>query len=268
MPGLLRLRSESDEKGLVRRPLHSETDVESNPAVGTVGRGRVISRDWVLHVLLKRTKLPPPIQFELTSLHIDVVTLSPLVFTYSSPYHHLPYSTLDYNSILAQSTTDPRYEWTHWRMPGEDDQGQAGHQQLYEHELDSDSEFSYDVDYIEDGLREESMEDHSTTPGASLLPERSPTVTSIKLEWDPDIDLADRVREKRHDGADTSFQLDRRIMREIVKEKLGHEVARIRFISSGKHTLIILRHNDLYRYEIMYYLNRRVLIYSNLLDPA
>ena len=234
MPGLLRLRSESDEKGLVRRPLHSETDVESNPEVGTVGRGRV-SRD--LHVLFQ-TKKVPPIPFELASLNIDVLTLTPLVYLPPPRRQPLSYFDLDLISNLAQSTNDPHYDWTHWRMPGEDDQGQAGHQALYEHEPDSDSELSYDGGIIEDGLLEVAEDDFSKTPGTSSQLEHPPALTPSKLEWDLDIDLADRAREKRHDGADTSFQVDRRIMRDIVKEKLGQEVARIRFISSGKHLLV------------------------------
>ncbi|EJD05625.1 uncharacterized protein FOMMEDRAFT_118799 [Fomitiporia mediterranea MF3/22] len=68
----------------------------------------------------------------------------------------------------------------------------------------------------------------STTPGASAHHD-----APVKLEWDQDAELVDRTREKRHDGNDVSFQVDRRVLRDIVKEKLGLDVARIRFISSG-----------------------------------
>ena len=134
----------------------------------------------------------------------------------------------------ATAPGDPLYEATHYRMPGEDDQGQAAHAALYQHETDSETEYGSDSENEDDerGL--------SITPGAvSSL--HTVQGTPVKhLEWDWDAEYADRAREKRHDGSDTSFQIDRRVLRDVVKEKLGVEVARIRFLSSGgQHQLCL-----------------------------
>ncbi|KAH8115884.1 hypothetical protein DFH11DRAFT_1506822 [Phellopilus nigrolimitatus] len=107
-------------------------------------------------------------------------------------------------------------------MPGEDDQGQAARRALYEYAPDSDTEDDFESGDVDN------FKDPRITPGASTSAEPQ----SLRLEWDWDIDVADRAREAKHDGGDTSFQVDRRVMRDIVKEHMGAEVARIRFISS------------------------------------
>ena len=94
-------------------------------------------------------------------------------------------------------------------------------------------------------------------------PVRAPS-PEPELTWDPAIDQADRAREARADAADFAhgaagshsttnlngnargagvyggysstagaFQMDRRVLRDLVKEKFGVEVVRIRFLSSG-----------------------------------
>lgn len=158
--------------------------------------------------------------------HTAPLTSLPLRLDLLALHPHSPF-LLPVLHDMAVNPGDPRYEAAHWRMPGEDDQGQAARAPLYAHDTDSETEYSFDGTDIEDN-------DLSTTPGASAQFQR--TTTPLKhLEWDWDAEYADRAREKRHDGTDTSFQIDRRVLRDVVKEKLSAEVARIRFMSSGTH---------------------------------
>lgn len=161
------------------------------------------------------------------------------------PSHSLPFTTLATTQpaqgvdTMVEASLDPHYGITHYRMPGEDDQGQAGHAALYEHETDSETEYSFDGgdDNAEVGDSDASA---LQQPSLSAAAQPEPAATPLKLEWDWDAELADREREIRHDGNDTSFQVDRRVLRDVVKEKLGVEVAHIRFISSGKYALLFI----------------------------
>lgn len=110
-------------------------------------------------------------------------------------------------------------DWHAWRMPGEDDHGQEEHAALYNH-VDSDSESVYG------GASPEA--DGDEVGESEIIVPPAP-----QFEWDWEIDQADRARERRHDGTDVTFQVDRKVMRDVVKERMGAEVARIRFISSG-----------------------------------
>ncbi|TDL14409.1 hypothetical protein BD410DRAFT_734132 [Rickenella mellea] len=53
-----------------------------------------------------------------------------------------------------------------------------------------------------------------------------------ELTWDWSIDQADRAREAAADG-DTPFPVDRHVLRDVVRERMGEDVVRISFISSG-----------------------------------
>lgn len=56
------------------------------------------------------------------------------------------------------------------------------------------------------------------------------------LVWDWDVEHEDRKRERKADatlrGA-APFEVDRRVLKDVVREKMGLEVGRIRFLSAG-----------------------------------
>ncbi|EEB96181.1 hypothetical protein MPER_04729, partial [Moniliophthora perniciosa FA553] len=63
------------------------------------------------------------------------------------------------------------------------------------------------------------------------------TLEEVKSwEWDWDIEQADRQREAKIDASlhgATPFEVDRRVLKDVVREKTNVEVARIEFLSSG-----------------------------------
>lgn len=159
-------------------------------------------------------------------------------------------------------------EKLHWRMPGEDDQGQAARAALYEYPDVEDSDIDVDTDVpipsqpsspslvktvkaqpkpaqvLPSSATREAIASKAQ-PTSKSLPDPSPPPTSPtqtkkkpvkKLEWDWALEHADRTRESRLDaagGVGDIFQIDRKALRDAVKEKMGGEVVRIRFISSG-----------------------------------
>jgi hypothetical protein len=69
---------------------------------------------------------------------------------------------------------------------------------------------------------------HPSTPNQSPPPE--------PLEWDWDIEHADRARERQADAAlhgATPFEVDRRVLKDVVLEHMKTPVARIVFMSAG-----------------------------------
>jgi len=59
---------------------------------------------------------------------------------------------------------------------------------------------------------------------------------SKKLEWDWDLEHQDRAKEVKADRAihhAQPFLVDRRVLKDVVKEKFKVDVARIGFLSSG-----------------------------------
>jgi hypothetical protein len=58
-----------------------------------------------------------------------------------------------------------------------------------------------------------------------------------QLEWDWDVEHADRDLEREADavlhGA-TPFQVDRRVLKDVVREKMSSDVGRITFLTSGE----------------------------------
>jgi hypothetical protein len=61
--------------------------------------------------------------------------------------------------------------------------------------------------------------------------------SSAHVIWDWDIEHADRKKEEKADAAfhgQHPFQIDRRVLKDVVKEKVGADVGRIVFLSSGE----------------------------------
>ena len=58
----------------------------------------------------------------------------------------------------------------------------------------------------------------------------------VPLEWDWDVEHEDRGRERKADAAlphITPFQVDRSLLKDVVREKFAVPVVRIKFLSSG-----------------------------------
>lgn len=73
-------------------------------------------------------------------------------------------------------------------------------------------------------------------PGTAPLPPL-PTTNYTPIEWNWDVEHADRRREAKTDASlhdAQPFQVDRRVLKDIVREKTHCEVGRITFLSSGK----------------------------------
>jgi hypothetical protein len=84
---------------------------------------------------------------------------------------------------------------------------------------------------------EQSLHTNLTSVSPSLRP---------PLEWDWDVEHADRKEEAKADGAlhgAHPFQVDRRVLRDVVKEKTGVDVGRITFLSSGMCRRSLLSYN-------------------------
>lgn len=65
----------------------------------------------------------------------------------------------------------------------------------------------------------------------TALPGRPP------LRWDWEIEHADRRKERKADAAlhgATPFEVDRRVLKDIVREKMGVDVGLITFLSAGE----------------------------------
>ena len=74
----------------------------------------------------------------------------------------------------------------------------------------------------------------TTQNGTDLMPAHLQPV----LEWDWEIEHEDRKREARADAAlhhqQHTFQVDRKVLKDVVREQMHMDVGRIRFLSSGK----------------------------------
>lgn len=65
-----------------------------------------------------------------------------------------------------------------------------------------------------------------------------------RVEWDWDVEHADRAREREADAAVHTaqpFQVDRRVLKDVVQEKMGEEVGRIRFMGSGAYLSLSIK---------------------------
>jgi hypothetical protein len=63
-----------------------------------------------------------------------------------------------------------------------------------------------------------------------------PKPSASVVQWDLDLEQADRKREAKADSAVHGVQpflVDRSLLRDVIKEKLGCRVGRITFLNSG-----------------------------------
>lgn len=68
-------------------------------------------------------------------------------------------------------------------------------------------------------------------------PNVSKQPTGPLLEWDWDVEHEDRKQERKGDAAlrgAAPFEVDRRVLKDVVRERMGVEVGRIKFLSAGK----------------------------------
>ncbi|KAF6756356.1 hypothetical protein DFP72DRAFT_893953 [Ephemerocybe angulata] len=78
--------------------------------------------------------------------------------------------------------------------------------------------------------------DYKCDHGQPQPPSTSTPLALEPLVWDWDIEHEDRRRERAYDAAlrDTMpFEVDRRLLKDVVREKMGAEVGRIKFLSAG-----------------------------------
>ena len=72
----------------------------------------------------------------------------------------------------------------------------------------------------------------ASNASASASPWRPP------LQWSWEIEHADRKKERKADAAlhgATPFEVDRRVLKDIVREKMGVDVGLITFLSAGEY---------------------------------
>jgi hypothetical protein len=79
-------------------------------------------------------------------------------------------------------------------------------------------------------------DDESSVANAAPSPRRPP------LQWSWEVEHADRRKERKADAAlhgATPFEVDRRVLKDIVREKMGVDVGLITFLSAGEHPGIL-----------------------------
>lgn len=80
---------------------------------------------------------------------------------------------------------------------------------------------------------------HGTPPASSAAPKhRTSHVNKAPLAWNWALEHEDRKKEARADAAVHGvppFQVDRKLLKDIVHEKMGVDVARIVFLGSGSY---------------------------------
>ena len=78
-----------------------------------------------------------------------------------------------------------------------------------------------------------SSDDESLAANESASPRRPP------LQWNWETEHADRKKERKADAAlhgATPFEVDRRVLKDIVREKMGVDVGLITFLSAGEYS--------------------------------
>lgn len=81
----------------------------------------------------------------------------------------------------------------------------------------------------------EDLEDGTALAAVAVTANKVPA--HPPLTWDWAIEHEDRKRERKADAAShepTPFEVDRKILKDVVREKMGVEVGRIRFLNSGE----------------------------------
>lgn len=69
------------------------------------------------------------------------------------------------------------------------------------------------------------------------------TENNTPIEWDWDLEHEDRKKETRADASlhnAQPFLVDRKLLKDVVREKMECEVGRITFLSSGEYSAILL----------------------------
>lgn len=69
--------------------------------------------------------------------------------------------------------------------------------------------------------------------------------TDVVVQWSWDVEHADRRKEAKADAAlhgATPFEVDRRVLKDVVREKSDMEVGRIEFLSSGECAVCFSMH--------------------------
>ncbi|KJA21523.1 hypothetical protein HYPSUDRAFT_202873 [Hypholoma sublateritium FD-334 SS-4] len=80
----------------------------------------------------------------------------------------------------------------------------------------------------------EDLEDSTALAAVAVTAHKVPA--QPPLTWDWAVEHEDRKRERKSDAAShepTPFEVDRKILKDVVREKMGVEVGRIRFLNSG-----------------------------------
>ena len=81
--------------------------------------------------------------------------------------------------------------------------------------------------------------DASEKQFATPLSPNTPRVSQPLLVWNWDAEHADRKLEAKADAAlrdAAPFQVDRKLLKDIVHEKMGSQVARIKFLGAGTYS--------------------------------
>jgi hypothetical protein len=96
----------------------------------------------------------------------------------------------------------------------------------------------YKIDSVTNTLR--SIPDHDQSEEEETDADKARSMGKANgavIEWDWDLEHKDRQREKVADAAIHDvrypFDVDRRVLKDIVREQMGEEVGRIKFLSSG-----------------------------------
>ena len=79
------------------------------------------------------------------------------------------------------------------------------------------------------------------TPPPETEPVKPGLSTAMPIEWSWEVEHEDRRRENKADAAvhgAQPFMVDRRLLKDVVREKLECEVGRIQFLSSGARAFV------------------------------
>jgi hypothetical protein len=74
-----------------------------------------------------------------------------------------------------------------------------------------------------------------------------PTSRRPPLQWNWEIEHADRKKERKADAAlhgATPFEVDRKVLKDIVREKMGVDVGLITFLSAGECSVNLITGKD------------------------
>lgn len=84
-------------------------------------------------------------------------------------------------------------------------------------------------------------DDESLAVNTPTSPRRPP------LQWNWEVEHADRKKERKADAAlhgATPFEVDRKVLKDIVREKMGVDVGLITFLSAGEYSVNLITGRD------------------------